>query len=135
MRLKHVRTLRGLKQAELAKKSGVSQASVSELETGESRSPWGTNLVRLAQTLKVSPEWLASGKGQMDGYEAPLPPEAVKMAKDWLRLTPEVRSRVADMISEMVKTSAAEKNHASDERVAEAYGRPGASRKPDRTKK
>jgi transcriptional regulator with XRE-family HTH domain len=134
IRLRHVRKLRGLNQAELAKKAGVSQASVSELETGESRSPWGTNLVRLAQTLKVSPEWLASGKGQMDGYEAPLPPEALKMAKEWLRLTPEVRSRIADMITEMVKTSAAEKNHTPDERVAEAYGKPG-SRKPDRNKK
>lgn len=125
MRLRHARKLQGLTQMALAKSSGVKQATISELETGESRSPWGTNLVALAQSLKVSPEWLASGKGPMDGKADPLPQDAERVARNWMRLAPEVRRSVATMISEMVKTSAAEKNHTPDERVAEAYGKPG----------
>ena len=134
VRLRYARKLRSLNQVELAKKSGVSQAAVSELETGESRSPWGTNLVKLAQTLKVSPEWLSHGKGTMDARPDPLPPEADRVARDWLKLAPELQESVATMLREMVKTSKAEQNHASDERVAEAYGKPG-SRKPYKSKK
>lgn len=130
LRLRHVRELRGLTQVQLAKKSGVSQAAISELETGENRSPWGTNLVKLAQSLLVSPEWLANGKGQMEGHSSPLPPEAERVARDWLRLAPEVRKSVANMIREMIKTSEAERPHAPDERVAEAYGKPGKIKKP-----
>ena len=132
MRVKHVRELRAMTQVQLAKRSGVSQSTISELETGENRSLVGTNLVRVAQTLKVSPEWLASGKGQMDGYEAPLPPEALRVAKEWLRLAPEVRARVADMIHTMVETSAADRDAVPDERVEETYGTP-PSRTPDKT--
>jgi transcriptional regulator with XRE-family HTH domain len=126
MRLRHARKLRGLTQVELAKASGVKQATISELETGESRSPWGTNLVALAQSLKVSSDWLASGKGSMDAQATPLPPEADKVARNWMRLAPEVRKSVATMIQEMVKTSSAEKDPTPDERVEQAYGKPGA---------
>lgn len=126
MRLRHARKLRGLNQVELAKKAGMAQATISELETGESRSPWGTNLARLAQTLKVNPDWLATGKGSMDAQEDPLPAEAMKVAKDWLRLAPEVRKSVASMIREMVKISAAETEAVPDERVEQAYGKPGS---------
>ena len=70
----------------------------------------------------------------MDGTAPPLPPEAERVARNWLRLTPQVRSRVADMIEEMVDASKATKGHVEDERVEEAYGRPG-SRKPDKPAK
>lgn len=130
MRLRHARKLRGLTQVELAKASGVKQATISELETGESRSPWGTNLVALAIALKVGTEWLANGKGPMDGKADPLPQDAEKVARDWMKLAPEVRKSVATMIREMVKTSEADKPHVPDERVEETYGRPGS--KPPR---
>jgi hypothetical protein len=77
---------------------------------------------------------LAEGKGVMDGFEPPLPPEAMQVARNWLRLTPEVRSRVADMLDEMVKTSAAEKDAAPDRRVEETYGRP-SKKSHDKNKK
>lgn len=132
VRLRHVRRLRGLSQQKLAEKSGVKQASISDLERGESKSFRGTTLVSIAQTLKVNPEWLASGKGLMDGSEPSLPPEALKFAREWMKLAPEVRTSVAAMVTEMVKSSAAESPAVSDEKVEEAYGRPGAS---DRRKK
>lgn len=130
MRVRHARELLGLTQVQLAKKAGVSQAAISELETGENRSPWGTNLVRIAEALKVGPDWLASGKGQMAGYEAPLPPEAIKIARKWLRLTAEARGQIDGLLDTLVKTSAADKDAVEDERVEAAYGRPGSTRKP-----
>ena len=132
VRLRHARKLRGLKQEELAKKSGLSQSAISELEGGLSKSPWGTNLISLAQSLDVNPEWLASGKGPMDGAVPPLPADAEKVARDWLRLAPEVRRSVATMIRDMVASSSADAGHVPDERVEAAYGQPG---RPDRRKK
>lgn len=135
LRLRHVRELRGFTQVALAKKSGVSQAALSELETGENRSPWGTNLVRIAEALKVSPEWLATGKGQMEGYEAPLPPEAIKVARKWLKLTPEARGQIDGLLDTLVNTSAADKDAVADERVEAAYGRPGSPERRSQSRK
>jgi transcriptional regulator with XRE-family HTH domain len=101
MRLRHARKLRGLTQVELAKGSGVKQASISDLERGESKSFRGTTLVSLAQTLRVSPEWLSHGRGQMDRTEDPLSAEAISVARDWEVLAPEVREKLADMIHEL----------------------------------
>lgn len=125
VRLRHARKTKGLTQVQLAKASGVKQATISEVETGESKSPVGTNLVRLALALQVSPEWLATGKGPMVSTDPPLSQEAQRVARDWLKLAPEVRKSVASMIREMVKESASEEPAVPDERVEEAYGRPG----------
>lgn len=129
MRLKRARKLRGLSQVQLAKLAKVGQSSISEVETGESKSHQGVNLVAVASALKISASWLATGKGQMDSLDDPLSPEAIKVAKDWMRLAPEVQKTVAAMIREMVKTSAAEQAPASDEKVAAAYGQPGSKAK------
>lgn len=125
MRLRHARKLRGLSQYDLAKAAGVKQASISQLETGESKSFRGTTLLSFAQILDVSSNWLATGKGQMMAVETQLPPEAMKHARQWMKLAPEVRRRVADMVDEMVKNSAEDQDPASDDRVEETYGRPG----------
>lgn len=129
VRLRHARKLRGLTQQVLAKASGVKQATISDIETGESQSPVGTNLVSLAQTLLVSPEWLAQGKGDMEQTEAALPIEAVKFAREWLKLAPDVRTSVANMVKEMVKTSSADTQAIEDHKVADAYGKPGKAKK------
>jgi transcriptional regulator with XRE-family HTH domain len=129
IRLRHARKLRGLSQQKLAKASGVKQASISQLETGESLSFKGTTLVSIAQTLKVNPEWLATGKGHMDGSEPPLPPEAVAMAREWLKLGLEAQRDVLNLIRTMVKTSAAETPAVPDERVEAAYGTPGKAKR------
>jgi transcriptional regulator with XRE-family HTH domain len=125
VRLRHARKSRGISQEKLAKAIGVKQAAISQLETGESKSFRGTTLVSIAQTLKVSPDWLATGKGPMDGHHEPLPADAERVARDWLLLTPQVRSRVAAMIRTMVETSHGDLEAAPDEKVAAAYGKPG----------
>lgn len=125
VRLRHARKLRGLNQVQLAKLAGLKQASISEIETGESKGPRGVNLITLARALKVHPEWLATGRGLMDAnHEDPLPQDAIAVARDWLRLAPEVQKKVAEMIREMVKLSVADRPAVPDERVEKAYGRP-----------
>jgi transcriptional regulator with XRE-family HTH domain len=56
-RLKRVRELRGLSQAELAKKAGLQPTAISHFETG-SRSPSFDNLRRLADALTVTTDFL-----------------------------------------------------------------------------
>jgi transcriptional regulator with XRE-family HTH domain len=124
MRLRHARKLRGLTQQELAKRSSVKQASISDLERGESKSFRGTTLVSLAQTLQVNPDWLSQGKGQMDRFDDPLPPEAIRVARNWMRLAPEVRAKLADMMDTMARTAEAFGQEVPDEKVEAAYGRP-----------
>lgn len=54
----------GLTQSELAVLAKVKQASLSELETGESKRPRGDTLVRIAKALDVDPDWLITGVGR-----------------------------------------------------------------------
>lgn len=129
IRLRHARKLRGLTQVELARSSGVKQASISDLERGESKSFRGTTLVALAQTLQVNPDWLSQGKGLMHRTDDPLPPEAIKLARSWLRLTPEVRNKIAEMVHAMAATADAFGSEVPDEKVEAAYGRPGENHK------
>jgi transcriptional regulator with XRE-family HTH domain len=115
VRLRYARKkLRDLTQPELAKLSGVSQATISETETGETKSPAGPHLAALAHALQVNSQWLAHGKGPM---EIPKPTttqqqefsaEALKVAANWSQLAPEVGKKIADMLEEMVKASTAD---------------------------
>src|SRR6185503_2126890 len=93
----------GLTQVRLAHLSGVKQASISQLETGESKSFRGVTLVSLARALNVSPEWLSHGKGSMERRDVPLTDRAVAVAQAWQRLAPEVQDKIADMILTMAE--------------------------------
>lgn len=59
----------GLKKAALARQVGVSGATVTDWESGVIKNLAGENLIKVSAALKVSPEWLLSGKG---GVSAPL---------------------------------------------------------------
>src|SRR5688572_1474355 len=91
MRLRYARKERNLTQVELARLSGVKQASVSDLERGESKSFRGTTLLSLARALNVSPEWLSHGRGPMERRDTPLTDRAIVVAQAWQRLTPELQ--------------------------------------------
>ena len=62
-RIKDARIRAGLSQAELARRSGISQPSLHDLESGKSKTARSTTLVHLAEALGQTPEWLAGGKG------------------------------------------------------------------------
>ena len=64
-RIKEARRAKKLTQKELAAKVGMAQASLSELETGESQ---GTTMIAsFAAALGVNALWLETGKGAMHG--------------------------------------------------------------------
>jgi transcriptional regulator with XRE-family HTH domain len=130
MRLRYARKLRGLSQVDLAKTAKVAQGTISDLETGASKAPVGTNLVSIAQSLNVSPEWLATGKGPMTATDTPstLSAQAIAVARDWETLAPEVREKVADMIRELASAARSFGPAIEDEKVAAAYGKPGTKK-------
>lgn len=66
-RVRKARKAKGLSQAQLAAKVGISQSTLSELEGGDSASTGYT--ASLAAALGVSALWLESGRGP----ERPLP--------------------------------------------------------------
>ena len=63
-RLKKARNERGLSQSELAEQMGVTQASISQLETGK-RQPTPALIGKAAQVLNVDREYL-TGKSESD---------------------------------------------------------------------
>lgn len=77
-RIKEARKAAKLTQKELAKKVGMAQASLSELETGESQST--TLVASLAAALGVSALWLETGKGAMgEGGAANQAPDILEL--------------------------------------------------------
>lgn len=66
-RLKDAREARGLTQAQVAEKVGMSQPSYSDLERGDSNG--STLLPQIAFVLGVRPYWLATGAGPKDEQE------------------------------------------------------------------
>jgi transcriptional regulator with XRE-family HTH domain len=62
--LRHVRSLRGYTQAELARLAGLSQSAVASYESGERKS--SRALFKLAAALHVEAQWLDTGKGPME---------------------------------------------------------------------
>jgi transcriptional regulator with XRE-family HTH domain len=65
-RIREARQARKMTQIQLAKAASIKQPSLSELETGESKTLSGDTLIALSAALRVRPEWLQNGKGQMD---------------------------------------------------------------------
>jgi len=57
-RLRAIRNLRGLTQDKLAELSGVTQANISDIETGDVKSPTGETIVKLAEALGITTDHL-----------------------------------------------------------------------------
>jgi transcriptional regulator with XRE-family HTH domain len=65
-KLKALRAIRGWSQRELARQSGVRQTLLSELESGRKQDTTGENLRKLAETLKVSVDYLVGKRNDPD---------------------------------------------------------------------
>lgn len=63
-RLRDIRERRKLTQEQLARDAGVTQPSISELETGETKEISGPVLISISRALKINPIWLMTGEGQ-----------------------------------------------------------------------
>jgi transcriptional regulator with XRE-family HTH domain len=100
MRIKRRRKELGIKQNELAHAVGISQSSLSELETGESKLPSAEILLKLSSALGISPTWIVTGQeGQMDV----LTPDEQEFFSAARTLTPEQRSAVFTLIRSFTK--------------------------------
>lgn len=124
LRLRHARKLRKLTQVELAQKAGVKQASISDLERGESKSFRGVTLVGIARVLNVRAEWLSQGKGPMERRDVPLSEQAVAVAQAWDQLAPEIKAKTAEMIFAMAEQTQKFGTAVDDAKVEAAYGKP-----------
>jgi transcriptional regulator with XRE-family HTH domain len=66
-RIRKLREAKNMSQTELAKAAGVSQATISDAETGETKSGIrALTLLRIAAALDTNPEYLRTGKGPPD---------------------------------------------------------------------
>lgn len=63
-RLKAARAESGCTQTELAREVGVSNATVSDWESGEIKNLEGENLLRICEFFRISPTWLQFGRGE-----------------------------------------------------------------------
>ena len=124
LRLRYARKHRGLTQVELAQKAGVKQASISDLERGESKSFRGVTLVSVARVLNVRAEWLSQGKGPMERRDVPLSDEALAIGQAFDRLDPEVRRGISDMIFALDEQREKLGTPVPDSKVEAAYGKP-----------
>lgn len=107
-RLKTERERLEMTQVDLARKSGVSQGTIGNLEAGLRKS--ARNLAQIAAALGVSALWLAEGRGprllgaggdqvrmslaESPGAPDPLVLQAIDDLKDLQRLDPEARARL-----------------------------------------
>lgn len=66
-RLKYARKNANITQLELANIIGISQGSISDLESGRNKT--SVNITKFAEVLKVNPHWLATGQGEMTNIQ------------------------------------------------------------------
>jgi transcriptional regulator with XRE-family HTH domain len=66
LRVKQSRKSKGLSQVEVCKKISITQPSLSAIEAGQVDELKGSTLLNLSACLGVSPQWLETGKGDMD---------------------------------------------------------------------
>ena len=64
LRIRELREVKDWSQAELARRSGVDQAIISRLESGETQSINLPNLEKLAKALRCDPGYLIVKKGK-----------------------------------------------------------------------
>jgi len=67
IRIKDARAKLHISQKELAKKAGVATSTIGSIENGRNRG--STHIVAIARALKVSPDWLATGKGKREAMQ------------------------------------------------------------------
>lgn len=99
----------GIHKAEIARRCGVSRASVTDWLNGNTKEVRGPNLVTLAAALKVRPDWLATGKGprepgpdQEAGREivGELSPEEETLVLAWRALPVEIKRHIHSLCTE-----------------------------------
>lgn len=63
LRIKQLRESKGMDQMDLAVEIGIEPASLSQIETGSTKMPRPTTLMKLAEVLETNQRWLLTGEG------------------------------------------------------------------------
>lgn len=103
-RVKAQRKQAGLNQQQLAKISGLSQTTISDIE--RARNEGSRDVVRLAHALKVSAEWLITGLGKKD-IEAHVATESELLAVSDLPNSKQTRRTNMQLLIEKEQSKAA----------------------------
>lgn len=69
-RVRYLRKHRGLTQQDLADRLGISQPTVSLIETDETTMPSGSTLAALCKALRTTPDFLVAGAGDPDSIQS-----------------------------------------------------------------
>lgn len=72
-RVRALRIMRGMKQATLAKAAGIKPPSLSQIETGRTKTLKASTILRIAAALDTNPSFLMSGTGSPEMADAPNP--------------------------------------------------------------
>jgi len=132
-RIATARRERQLNQTQLAAKCGLTKAAISQYETGRVRKIISVHLFAIAKALRVHASWIETGKGakEAEGAEHPALDEAE------LRLILSLRDALPAYRDYVIRLGTVNSHtnqkmflavfgaHVPDERVAEAYGKPG----------
>jgi transcriptional regulator with XRE-family HTH domain len=100
-RIRMIRTRRGLKQSELAEKTGLSQITVSRIETGRTKVVKPEILRVIAENLDVSVDYLLGGDNPEDMESGPVTDD-IQMRQfltDFYNLNPSGRNEVMHFTS------------------------------------
>lgn len=81
-RLRYARTQKRISQKSLAQAVGMTQSAISQLETGETKTLEGENLLNIAAFLDVAPAWLMHGKAT----QSPISPASKTTINDTVPL-------------------------------------------------
>ena len=69
-RVRLLRKKRGLSQVELAARVGITQGSLSLIETNKTEVPAGETLAALCRVLQTTPDFIVAGAGDPDSIES-----------------------------------------------------------------
>jgi transcriptional regulator with XRE-family HTH domain len=116
-RLRKAREIKGLSQAELARRLGLKAQAIQYLESDENNALGSRHTARLAQELGVDAVWLGSGSGPMQPSGAPAPVAVVTSPADLLKAIRELRPELRDALGLIVRELAAARRPAATPRT------------------
>jgi transcriptional regulator with XRE-family HTH domain len=98
-RIRLIRIEIGLKQGEFAKRIGLTQTSMSMIETGKAPLT-EKNIKLICSTFAVNEDWLRTGKGEMFG---PVSPYEKELLAVFGKLTPDTQEFILEMAQNLLR--------------------------------
>lgn len=98
-RVKEKREELGLTHVTLGKKAGFSRSNIGWIESGDGKDP-RKQVLKLAEPLRTTPDWLLYGKGVRD--VAPPPLSADELALNYEKFPLEDRDAITALASEII---------------------------------